>query len=356
MGQKAGYHLLGLGFAERPFIDQAPSVDLARRRVAGDGAIHDRLRERRLVRLVVTMPPITEHVDDDILLEAVTELGGESRDMHDRLGIVAVHMKNRRLDNFCDIGGIGTRSRIGRRRGEADLVVDDDMDGAAGTEALELGELQRFGDQPLAYKGGIAMHQHADDLIALDVSALPLLRPNLAEHDRVDCLEMGGVCLQRHMDGVAIELAVVRGAEMVFDVARALDFLRVRRVALEFGEDRGERLAEEIRKDIEPAAVRHPDDELLHAELAATLDDLFERRDKRFGALDPEPLRARIALVQKALEGFRHSQALEDGALALGGEVGLVAGSFDSFLDPRLLGRVLDVHVFDADMVAIGLA
>ena len=83
-------------------------------------------------------------------------------------------------------------------------------------------------------------------VIAVDVSALPLLCPDLAEHDRIDGLEMGGVRLQRHMHGIAVELTIVRGAEMVFDVTRTLDLFRVRRVALEFGKDRGERLAKKI--------------------------------------------------------------------------------------------------------------
>jgi hypothetical protein len=34
--------------------------------------------------------------------------------------------------------------------------------------------------------------------------------------------------------------------------------------------------------------VRHAENDLADAEIAAALDDLLERRDQRFGAVDPE--------------------------------------------------------------------
>ena len=52
---------------------------------------------------------------------------------------------------------------------------------------------------------------------------LVLLGARLAQHDRVDDLEMRGVGGQRQVDLVAVELAVGRGAEVVLHVARALD-------------------------------------------------------------------------------------------------------------------------------------
>src|SRR2546430_10049239 len=65
------------------------------------------------------------HVDDHVLEEASAELGGDTRHVHHGLGIVAVHMEDRRLDGLGDVGRIGRRARILRRRREADLVVED---------------------------------------------------------------------------------------------------------------------------------------------------------------------------------------------------------------------------------------
>src|SRR5258708_22364518 len=196
MGKEIGDHLLGLSLAEDALLDQTLGVDLPRRRVSGDRAVHDRLGKRRLVGLVVAVPAIAEHVDDNILLEAIAELGSDARDMHDSLGIITVHMEDRRLDDLCDIRGIGPRTGVGRSRGKADLIVDDDWNRAALAEALELRQLERFGDEALSDERRIAMHQHADDLVAVGVAALPLLRTDLAEHDRVDRLEMRRIRLQ----------------------------------------------------------------------------------------------------------------------------------------------------------------
>ena len=104
---------------------------------------------------------------------------------------------------------------------------------------------------------------------------------------------------------------------MVFDVARALHVLGIGGIALEFGEQRGERLAHHVGQHVEPAAMRHADHQLLHAELAAALDDLLQRRDQRFAAFEAEALGAGVALVEEALELLGRGQALEDGALAL---------------------------------------
>ena len=148
--------------------------------------------------------------------------------------------------------------------------------------------------------------------VAFAVAALILLRPNLAEHDRVDRLEMRRVGGQREMDGPPADLTVARGAEMVFDVARAMDVLGLGRDALELGEDRGEGLADEIGQHVEPAAMRHADHELPDAELAAAAQDRLQRRHQRFGTLDAEALGAGVAAIEKPLEGLGRGQGLQD--------------------------------------------
>ncbi len=319
-----------------------------------DRAIHQRLSEGRLVAFVMAVTAIAEDVDHHVLLEAMAELGRDARDMHDRLGIVAIDVENRRLNFFRDLGAIGAGARIGRAGGEADLVVDDDMDRAAGAIAFELGEIERFGHEALAGESRVAMHQQADDLIALGVAALALFGAHLAEHHGIDRLEMRGIGGQREMDEVAVEAAVRRGAEMVFDVARALHVFGIGGIALEFGEHGGKGLAHHVGQHVEPAAMRHADDQLFHAELAAALDDLFERGDQRFAAIDAEAFGAGVALVAKALEHLGIGQALEDRALAGDGELGVIARHLDARLNPLALLELLNVHVLDADLLAIG--
>ena len=229
---------LRLVLAEHALGDQAAGVDLARGRVLGDPAVHQRLGEARLVGLVVAVAAIAPDVDHDVLLELLAELGGEPGDVHDRLGIVAVDVEDRRLDAARDVRGIGRGARVGRAGREADLVVDDQMDRAAGAEAPQLRHLEALVDHALAGEGGIAVQQEPHDARALGVALLGLLGAHLAEHDRVDRLEVRRVGGQAEMDALAVrQLAVGRGAEMILDVARAQHVVG-RGSALELGEDR----------------------------------------------------------------------------------------------------------------------
>ena len=63
--------------------------------------------------------------------------------------------------------------------------------------------------------------------------------------------------------------------EMVLHVARAQDVVDHRR-PLELGEDRGIGLAHDVGQDVEPAAVRHAEDDVVDAELGAGADDRLE--------------------------------------------------------------------------------
>ena len=96
--------------------------------------------------------------------------------------------------------------------------------------------------------------------------------------------------------------------------------------------------------------------DFLHAEIAAALDDLLERRDQRFAAVEPEALGAGIFDVEEFLEAFGFDQLVEDGALAFAGEGDLLVAALDALLDPGLLRGVGDVHELDAERLAVGAA
>src|SRR5580704_11395512 len=153
---------------------------------------------------------------------------------------------------------------------------------------------------------------------------------------------------------VGVELAVRRGAEVVFDVAGAFDLVGRRRAALELVEDGAVRLGHHLRQHVEPAAMRHADDDLAHAERAAALDDLLQRRDHRFAAVETEALGAGEFQIAEFLKTFGFDQLVEDGALALAGERNLLVRPLDALLDPTLLRAVGDMQKFDAQRLAIG--
>src|SRR5476651_1088664 len=143
---------------------------------------------------------------------------------------------------------------------------------------------------------------------------------------------------------------------MILHVAGAFRLVRRRRAAFEFVEQRSVRLAHHLGEHVEAAAMRHADADFAHAEIAAALDDLLERRDQRFAAVESETLGAGIFDVDEFLEAFRFHQFVEDGALALHGEADFLVAAFDAPLDPAFLRGVGDVHELDAERLAISAA
>ena len=128
IGAHRGFDLVEFGDRDDLFVDQRLRVDFDGGRMRLDPLVHRGLREHRLVGLIVTVTAIAEHVDDDRFLEALSELGCNLRDVNDGFGIVAVDVENRRFDHQRDVGAVGRRARVMRRRRETDLVVDDEMD------------------------------------------------------------------------------------------------------------------------------------------------------------------------------------------------------------------------------------
>src|SRR5581483_12309695 len=91
-----------------------------------------RLREDRLVAFVMAVPAIAIHVNDDVAMELLPELERDLCNPRDRERIVAVYMENRCLDHLRDIARVARRTRVCGQRGEADLVINDNMNSSAG--------------------------------------------------------------------------------------------------------------------------------------------------------------------------------------------------------------------------------
>src|SRR3546814_8050066 len=95
--------------------------------------------------------------------------------------------EDRRLDALGDVRRIGRGPGEGRTRRETDLVIDDEMDAAAGVVAGHARKTEAFPHDALPRKGGVAVDQHRQHLLVLgQIVAVDLLRAYLAEHDRID--------------------------------------------------------------------------------------------------------------------------------------------------------------------------
>ena len=205
-----GLGLLDLALGHHAVGDQPLGIDLDRAGMRCDLLVHHRLGERRLVAFVVAVPAVAEHVDDDRLVEFLPELDRDLGREHHGFRIVAVHVEDRRVDHLRHVGRIGRGARIARIGGEADLVVDDEMQRAAGAVALQVGQGEAFGHHALARERRVAVHQHRQhgNAHVRRIAVLVLLGAHLAEHDGIDDFQMRRVGGQRQMDPVVVELAV----------------------------------------------------------------------------------------------------------------------------------------------------
>ena len=224
---------------------------------------------------------------------------------------------------------------------------------------------EALGNDTLTGECGIAVQQQRQnlhpfrqrhDFIARQACQQVLLGARLAHHDRVDDLQVGRVGRQRQVDRIAVELTVRRCTQMVFHIARSFDLVRRIGTALELVEDRPVGFSHDLGQHIEAAAVRHSKDDFLQPHLSAALDDLLQRRDQRFAAVQAEALCALVLDVDELLEAFRFHQLLQDRDLATGGKLDTLVRSLDAFLDPGLFLRVGDMHELHADGRAIGAA
>ena len=226
----------------------------------------------------------------------------------------------------------------------------------AGAVTAQSRQSEALRDNALPGESSVAGDEQRHDhrAVLAGTAELILFGAHLAEHDRVDNFEVRRIGGEREVHLVAVELTVGGGTEVVFHIAGTFHLVGRRGAAFEFVKDGAMRLAHDLRQHVEPPTVRHTDHDLLQAEGAAALDDLFERRDHRFGTLQSEALGAGELEIAEFLESFRFDQLVEDRALAFAGEGDLLVGPLDALLHPALLRRIRDVHELDAERLAIG--
>ncbi len=205
---KGGLHVLDLALGDQAVLDEPLGIKRQRGLLPLDLLVHHRVREHGLVALVMSEPAVAENVEHNVLGELLAELDGDAGGVDDGLRVVAVDMKDRGLDDQGVVGGVGAGAREVRRSGKTDLVVDDDVDGAAGAVAAHAGEREAFRHDALPREGRVAVQQDRGDLTSRRIAQLVLLGADLAQDDGVHGFEVRGVGRQRQMHGIAVEFSV----------------------------------------------------------------------------------------------------------------------------------------------------
>src|SRR5690606_35055208 len=241
-----------------------------------------RLGAARLVGLVVAATAVADQVQHHVTLELHAVVDGQLGDEQHGLGVVAVHVQDRRLDHLRHVGGVLGGARVQRvAGGETDLVVDDDVDGAAGLEAANLRHLEGFHHHALTREGGVAVDGDRQYLVADRIQAAVLAGAHGTLDHRGDDLQVGRV--ERHGQ---VQLATgggdVGGETLVIlhvTGGQPLDLL-----ALELVEQVARVLAEGVHQHVQTATVGHADDDFLQAVGAGALDDLVDHRNQALAA------------------------------------------------------------------------
>jgi len=187
------------------------------------------LRESGFVGLVVPVAAIAPHVDDDIFFEPLAIGQCDVHHMQNRFRRISVHVENRNVDDLRHVGAIHSRLVIEGAGGEAHLVVDDEVDGAAGAIALELRKVESLSHDALPGKGGVAVHDEGEHHHVLCIPALGLFSTHLALHHGSHDFEMAGVGCEGKMHRVAFgRHHIIREALVIFDIAIAeIGFLQI---------------------------------------------------------------------------------------------------------------------------------
>ena len=152
-------HSLCLTFVQDAAAFELSGPDLTHRGVIADGLVHQRLRVGRLVALVVPKAAVADEVDHEVLVELLAVGVGHPRRRHARLGIVGVDVDHGDLEPLGQVARVGRRAGVLTLRGEPELVVGDDVDGAAGPVAWQPAQVQRLRRDPLAGERRIPVQQ-----------------------------------------------------------------------------------------------------------------------------------------------------------------------------------------------------
>ncbi|MNX11170.1 hypothetical protein D3C86_409270 [compost metagenome] len=346
--------LIGFAFGQHALRGQLVGVQLARAGVMADALVHQGLRQRRGVLLVVAQLAEANDVHDDVMTELQAVVQGQLGDEHHGFGIVAVDVEHRGFDHLDHVGAIQRRTRVARvGRGEADLVVDDDVQRAARAVAARLGQVQGFHHDALAGESRVAVHQHRQHLLAFAIAAAFLASAHAAFDHGVDDFQVGRVERQRQVDRTATGGQVAREAVVVLHVAVGQAFGVL---AFELGEQVAGHLAHDVHEQVQAAAVGHADHDFLDAVFTGVVHHFVHRGDEAFAAFQREALLADVLGVQEALEPFGLGQLLQDMALFRGRVGRRAQGGFQAFLDPALGGGVGDMREFGTDAAAVGVA
>ena len=320
-----------------------------------------RLGVTRLVALVVAVPPVSDEIDDDVVVIFRSVRHGESHSRETRLRIVGVDVDDREAEPLGEVAGVPCRPPVDGQRREPNLIVEDDVDRAARRVPLQPAEIEGFRNHALSGKGRISVNENGNHhrripLRVLVVSGV-LERPGHALHHRIHELEVAGIGGEGDVNrGPVRETLLALGALVVLDVSGSLD--REGPFGLDPFEFSGDLLVSEphdVGQDVEAAAVGHPQHDPFGADLGRLVEREIQHGNHDVGPLDGEALLAEVCGVEKLLQALDLGKPLEKAHPVSGLERARMRAGFNLIPEPPDHAGVLEVFELVSDRPAVGL-
>ena len=225
------------------------------------------------------------------------------------------------------------------------------MERAAGRVPVEAREVERLSNDTLAGERRVTVDQDRQRnrwvVDAASVRAVGLLGPCPPLDDRVHCLEMARVRGESDRHLARLRRAGARRGEVVLDVAGASLVVRDhgvdRPLAFELAQNRLVGEADRVHEDVEAAAMRHPDHDLVGTGPGGDLDRLVEHRHHRVEAFDRELLLAEERAAEVLLERLDAGEGLQQADALVRFQRLPVAAGLDRLPEPDTLGVIRQV-------------
>ena len=284
----------------------------------------------------------------------LAELERQLRGKHHGFRIIAVDVQHRSTHELGDVGAVAGGAGVFHvGGGEAHLIVDHHMHGAAHREAACLRHLEQLHHHTLAGKRRIAVDQDGHDLLAGVIATALLTRAHAAGDHRIHDFQMRGVERQRQMHRAAGGTDIGREPHVVFHVSGNGVFVVVE-FAFELIEQFARVFAQCVHQYVQTAAMGHPDDDVLDTGTAGTANDGVHQWNQRIAAFQRKAFLADVFGVQVALQTFGGGQAFQRAAPGIGIQVVIATGRFQPLIQPLPLVGLENVHELCTDTAGVG--
>src|SRR5208283_3156363 len=226
------------GFGDGSSVDAGVlGINLPELRMTLDAFVEARLGDGGIIHFAVPVTSVANEVNDHIRTKLRAIIRSETAHAHHGIGILGIDVEDGNALAAGDAGGVAGRVFLDGLGGEADQVVDDDVDGTTDRVSRKVSEVERFRPNALAGEGGVAVHDDAPNLVenflrAIDLRPVDavagLLGAGTTHSHRIDGFQVAGIRDQVNVELLAVGSGVRAGcANVIFHVTCAEDAARV---------------------------------------------------------------------------------------------------------------------------------